>query len=187
MKKISQFIMLIVCLHVFSQETSSNQNISVEKSLFGIQTGLLGVWINNESRLSNQWALRSEAGLDYAFNSNYITGATHVFAPVINAEPRYYYNLLTRAEKGKSIAHNSANFLTLGIHYVPNWFVISNQRNVSVIPSISFIPKWGIRRSLENGFTYEAGIGLGWRHYFTNYGTTNEATLDLHVRIGYTF
>ena len=38
------------------------QNISVEKSVFGIQTGL-GIWVHNESRMSNKIALRSELGL----------------------------------------------------------------------------------------------------------------------------
>jgi hypothetical protein len=40
------------------------QNVGVEKSISTIQMGFLGVWINHESRLSNQIALRSELGFD---------------------------------------------------------------------------------------------------------------------------
>ena len=34
------------------------QNVSVEKTVFGIQTGFLGIWAHNESRLSNTIALK---------------------------------------------------------------------------------------------------------------------------------
>ncbi len=41
---------------------TKGQETSVEKSTYGIQTGLLGVWIHNEFRLSNEISLRSEVG-----------------------------------------------------------------------------------------------------------------------------
>ena len=41
------------------------QNVSVEKSTFGIQTGVLGLWAYNETRLSNTIALRTELGFDF--------------------------------------------------------------------------------------------------------------------------
>ncbi len=40
---------------------------SVEKSIFGIQTGFFGIWVHNEFRISNRFALRSEAGFDASF------------------------------------------------------------------------------------------------------------------------
>lgn len=42
--------------------TVKSQNASVEKSVFGIQTGFLGIWGHNETKLTNQIALRSEIG-----------------------------------------------------------------------------------------------------------------------------
>ncbi len=44
--------------------TAKSQTASVEKSTFGIQTGFIGIWAHNESKLSNQIALRSELGFD---------------------------------------------------------------------------------------------------------------------------
>ncbi|WP_344714740.1 hypothetical protein [Winogradskyella damuponensis] len=38
------------------------QNTSVEKSIFGLQTGVLGIWAYNEAKLSNTIALRTEHG-----------------------------------------------------------------------------------------------------------------------------
>jgi hypothetical protein len=43
---------------------AKSQNASVEESTNGIQTGILGVWFHNETKLSKQIALRSELGLD---------------------------------------------------------------------------------------------------------------------------
>lgn len=44
--------------------TVKSQNASVEKSVFCIQTGFLGIWLHNETKLTNQIALRSEIGFD---------------------------------------------------------------------------------------------------------------------------
>ena len=68
MKKM--FLILLFCgLSVVSHaqtvkpvHLSSSAKASVEKSIFGIQTGFLGIWINNEVRLSNSFVLRSELG-----------------------------------------------------------------------------------------------------------------------------
>ena len=45
--------------------TAKSQNTSVEKSIFGLQTGVLGIWAYNETKLSNTIALRTEIGLDF--------------------------------------------------------------------------------------------------------------------------
>ena len=46
---------------------AKSQDASVEKSTFGIQTGVLGVWAYKETELSNQIALRTEIGMDAGF------------------------------------------------------------------------------------------------------------------------
>tara|TARA_R110002072_G_scaffold261323_4_gene420110 strand:+ start:5320 stop:5601 length:282 start_codon:yes stop_codon:yes gene_type:complete len=44
---------------------AKSQNTSVEKSTFGLQTGVLGIWAYNEVKLSNTIALRTELGFDF--------------------------------------------------------------------------------------------------------------------------
>ena len=59
MKKI--FLILTLCgLTVIAKP----QNTSVEQSTYGIQTGVLGIWLHNEARLFEKIALRNEIGLD---------------------------------------------------------------------------------------------------------------------------
>src|SRR5690554_1852334 len=60
------FLLFTYCL--FSQNDSRQVPIaSVEKSVLGIQTGLLGIWAFHEAKLSNKWALRTELGFDYSY------------------------------------------------------------------------------------------------------------------------
>lgn len=51
--------------------------------MYGIQTGLLGVWVYNEARLTNSIALRTEIGFDFGvWKSTFYIGAgyTYTFA-----------------------------------------------------------------------------------------------------------
>ncbi|MCD6544571.1 MAG: hypothetical protein J7K34_08685 [Flavobacteriaceae bacterium] len=187
--KLKTIILAIALLFIFKTDA---QNTSVEKSIFGIQTGFLGIWAHNEVRLSDEIVLRSEIGFDGGFRSSDFYGYNYyVFAFVITAEPRWYYNLEKRNKKGKNIAKNSGNFIGIKTSFHPDWFTISNEDNIKVTPQILFIPKWGIKRTIGNHFTYEAGIGLGYQYIFykSEGYAENEGALsaDLHLRIGYTF
>jgi len=186
MKKI---ICLIALIHTVTSTYSQESN--VEKSIFGTQLGILGVWVHNESRIASKLVLRSEVG----FNAGLFGGAFvedgFILAPTITLEPRYYYNIDRRNSKGKSTSNNAANFLSLDINYLPDWFVISDVDNVEILDNISFIPKWGIRRNLGEKFNFEAGVGLGYRFYFSDEAIfkedQQELAADIHLRIGYTF
>ena len=147
--------------------TAKSQTASVEESTYGIQTGVLGIWAHNETKLSNQIALRVEIGMDAGFRGgSFYLKNRYLMTPVIRLEPRWYYNLNKRVSKSRNIIGNSGNFLTLQTSYYPNWFVISNYDNIEVADQVSIIPTWGIRRNIGNHFTYETGIGIGYRYIF---------------------
>ncbi|AOW08433.1 hypothetical protein [Flavobacterium gilvum] len=172
--------------------TVKSQNASVEKSTFGIQTGLLGLWVHNETKLTNQIALRSELGLDSGiWGGDFYDKTGFSMTPVITAEPRWYYNLNKRENKSKRVDGNSGNFISLKTSYHPDWFVISNYDNVNIISDISIIPTWGIRRNIGKHFNYETGIGIGYQYIFAKQAgyLENESNtiLNLHLRIGYRF
>lgn len=168
------------------------QNASVEKSTYGIQTGFLGIWVHNESKLSNSIALRTELGFNSGiWGGDFYDETGFLMTPVITAEPRWYYNLNKRESKTRRIDGNSGNFVSLKTSYHPDWFVISNTDNVRVISDISIIPTWGIRRNIGQHFNYEAGIGIGYRYIFAKQAgfpeNESEAAVNLHLRIGYMF
>ncbi|WP_297868340.1 hypothetical protein [uncultured Flavobacterium sp.] len=180
--------LVVLCFSI----TIKSQNASVEKSVFGIQTGFLGIWVHNESKLSNQIALRSEIGFDSGiWGGDFYDKTGFLMTPVITAEPRWYYNLNTRVSKSKKIDGNSGNFISLKTSYHPDWFVISNYDNLAIISDISIVPTWGIRRNIGKHFNYETGIGLGYRYIFAKQAgylkNESDAALNLHLRIGYRF
>lgn len=168
----------------FSQST--NKTPSVEKSFFGIQAGLFGAFVYNESKLSNNIALRTEVGMLMGLWGGTAFPKTGiVFTPTISIEPRYYYNLERRVKKGKNITTNSANYFSLKTNYNPDFFVISNYDNVKVNSHITVVPKWGLRRSIGSNFDFEISTGLGYTYDFEV--KEGRGYIDLGARIGYHF
>lgn len=166
------------------------QNASVEKSTFGLQTGVLGIWAYNEAKLSNAIALRTEVGFDFGvWESTYYDDSPFILTPVIVIEPRFYYNLQKRLNDSKRIDGNSGNFIALKMGYHPDWFVLFNSNDAPVVIDYSIIPTWGIRRNLGKYFNYEAGIGAGYSYTFAERAgyLKDESGLELnmHLRIGY--
>ena len=193
---IKKFYIAITACFCFSYSQAQETTASVEKSIFNIQTGLVGFWGSHEARLSNTIALRTEVGFDLWYYETYRNSIGErdkgvALVPSIALEPRWYYNIKKRANKGRHIANNSASFLTVAIEYYPDLFKIGGPDYLYVPNQISFIPKWGIRRSIaKSNFNYEAGIGLGYLLYLDKdnpYRDQSDVAVDIHVRIGYTF
>ena len=170
----------------------NSQTASVEKSTYGIQAGILGIWAHREVKLTNEIALRAEIGMDAGFfGGSFYPKNGYLMTPVMTLEPRWYYNLDKRVSKSKNISGNSGNFLTLQTSYHPNWFVISNYDNIEIANQISIIPTWGLKRNIGKHFTYETGIGIGYRYIFAKsvgyLENQSETALNLHLRLGYRF
>ncbi len=172
---------------------AKSQNVSVEKSTFGLQTGVLGIWVYNEARLSNTIALRTEVGFDFGiWETTYYDDYDSPFllTPVIVVEPRYYYNLKKRSENSKRIDGNSGNFIALKTSYHPE-LAILNTDDAPVVSDFAIIPTWGIRRNIGTHFNYEAGLGVGYSHTFAERAgyskDKSELELNMHLRIGYRF
>ena len=189
MKKI--MLTVLCCGMTFS---TFAQDASVEKSIFGVQTGFLGIWGYHEAKLSNQIALRTEIGLDGAiFLSDNRDANGFALVPAITLEPRWYFNLERRLTRGKRIDGNSGTFFSIKTTYHPDWFVISSKdkNTYNFISDISIIPTIGIRRNLGKNFNYETGFGVGYVRFLNSEDTIlvnqNEAGVNLHLRIGYQF
>ena len=190
-KKIAS-LLLMGTFYTQAQEQVQIQTARVEKSVFSVQTGLIGVWANNEARLSNHFALRSEIGLElYTLTFKYSDNTETVFAPVISVEPKYYYNLEKRVRKGRSINNNSGNSISLKLHYNPDWFLLAKDSDIKMASQIAILPKWGIRRVYGKHFTFEAGVGIGPVFYLGKYAENYDGDVNIYgdaiVRIGYTF
>ncbi|WP_159022411.1 hypothetical protein [Formosa sp. L2A11] len=185
---------LLTFLSVFTISIIGHtQTTTVEESIFGAQTGFLGIYANHELRLTNRIALRSEIGLDAGFWGSDVNDFNgYLLTPILAIEPRWYYNINKRATKNKSTTNNTGNFISIRTSYHPDWFTITNAENLNFIGDFTIIPTWGIRRHIGNHFNYETGIGLGYGRYITTkedyyYGDKNLLVLNIHLRIGYSF
>lgn len=164
------------------------QNTNVEKNISGAQIGLFGLDLYNETRIVNKTTLRAEASLFPAIWGGDMYGKTgFAFYPSLTLQPKYYYNIGKRAEKGKNTKNNSANYFGLQVRYIPDWFVISNTKNVSLSNQINLIPTYGFRRNFAENFNYEFKAGLGYGTTLGNDYNTSGAVLDLSIKIGYDF
>jgi hypothetical protein len=164
------FVSLLIFSTVigYSQET---QEASVEKSVFGIQIGLIGIWAHHELKVSNQVVLRSEIALSGVNTSN--------IKPLIVLEPRWYYNLNNRANHDKRIDGNSGNYISLRAGYR---FDITTEAEKKDLTQILLAPTWGIRRNIGKHFNYEAGVGAG-----IGYREKIVLATYVNLRIGYRF
>ena len=182
MKKI-----ILLCFFGISTSIFAQENASVEKSLTGVQVGLFGADVYNEAKLAEEWVLRSQFSLNSSiWGGDLYSNTGFALTPSLSIAPKYYYNLKKRSENGKNTTNNSANYLSLRIDYFPNWFVISNVKNLSVNDGIFFTPTYGIRRNFAENFNYEFRAGLGFGTLFKgNYGT--QTRLDLSFKVGYDF
>lgn len=195
MKKTLLFLILL------SNLVANAQEISVEKSIFTIHTGFLGVWFNNESKLSNNVSLKTEIGLEKDFSvGDHYDGAGFILQPVLTLEPRHYYNFEKRKNSNKKTAKNSGNFVALKTSYHPDWFVINLDENTTKTADLAIVPTWGLKRQIGNHFNYEAALGLGYRIIYIKANSINgnvqnvDGAYNQHqyipyfnVRAGYTF
>jgi len=190
------FLLLLVCsFSLVSRGQIVKQDslltaASVEKSVFSIQAGTIGIWINNEARLSRTLVLRTEIG--YAAQLLWGAGQDEGFlmTPVVSLEPRWYYDLQKRKSKSKRIDGNSGNYISLQSAFYPAWAVLSTYGHPVINPVLAIIPGWGMRRNIGRHFNYEVGAGFGYVHYFADkygYGAHDYLALHLDFRIGYRF
>ncbi len=148
MKKI--WVTLVICGWAFMANAQTtkpekpdlnlNSPASVEKSVFSIQAGPIGVWINNEARLSRSLVLRTEIG----YSAQLLWGAGQeegfLMTPVFTLEPRWYYNLQKRKSKSKRTVGNSGNYLSLQSGFFPAWAMFSTYGHPVINPVLAIIP-----------------------------------------------
>jgi len=182
MKKEISFILVSMSLLMYSQKKESEK-----KSFFGVQAGLFGVNIYNESNLSEQFALRSEADLTAGIWGGDLYSKTgFALIPALSVTSKWYYNINQRNSKSKNTKNNSANYLSAKLEFVPDWFVISNVNGIEVKPMILLIPTWGLRRNFAKNLNYELQLGLGLGKILKS-GYSLQVVPNLSFRIGYDF
>ena len=195
------FIVIAFILFSFiakAQDTIEAEKVSVEKSLFGAQLGLLSTTFYYETQLQRKISLRAEIGLMLAFSTKDYEDSTiqdetaTLIAPYLTLEPRWYYALDRRKRLGKKTYNNSSNYVSLATSYISTKTPITNRGDFDVVSAITIVPKYGIRRAFAKHFNYEFSAGVGYQ--YNVFSSTNDCNcdhnntvLDIQARIGYDF
>jgi hypothetical protein len=181
-----------------AQDTQEAEKVSVEKSLFGVQIGLVNASFQYEIKLDRKFTLLTEAVLalttariDYEDPAIKDESST-LIVPYITLEPRWYYGLDRRKRLGKKTYNNSSNYISLATSYMSYDTPLMDTGDFDVVPAITIIPKYGIRRAFAKHFNYEFSAGVGYQYnIFSNTNGCNcdhnNTTLDIQARIGYNF
>ncbi|MEK6481126.1 hypothetical protein WJR50_26525 [Catalinimonas sp. 4WD22] len=159
MKRLSILTFTLLFSQILFAQSSTE---SLEKHLTSVDVGFLGAWINHERQIGEQFTLNANLGFDgglYGGGGEF----NYLFVPSISVEPRFYYNFNKRVSKGKRTMNNSANYLTIATTFFPKLIEITNDRNNGreIITRATFIPEWGIRRSIGNRFKFDFAVGYG--------------------------
>lgn len=182
MKKIIGLSLLLGSLNLHAQEAQ------LEKNITEVQLGLFGLNVNNETKLINKLSVRVSAEFQVSIWDNFfINQANLIVYPTIEIEPKFYYNLNSRFKKDKNIRNNSANYFSLQLEYIPNWFVISNLKDVSLANQINIVPTYGFRRNISEKFNYEFKFGYGYGKIIDKNYNDSGRIIDLSFKLGYVF
>lgn len=167
------YIVLAICM----AQSIQGQDRLEEK--LNVRLGLIGGWVSYDKPLGGPFLLNTELG--YVGG---IIGGNFLFTSILEIEPRYYYNIDKRIQKGKSVKNNSANYIAVHLSYLPDFLTSTKYKSTSIERSFNVIPTYGLRRNISGGLNFDFEIGLG---YQINNGTGNNVVPNLGLGLSYSF
>jgi hypothetical protein len=109
----------------------------------------------------------------------------YALLPVVDVEPRLYYNLDRRAARGKRTSANQGNFVSLQIKTVLPLGIVSDIHRPRIVGQTILSPMWGMRRVWGRGWLFELSGGMSLNVPWNGDGTL--VTPNAGVRFGYSF
>ena len=157
MKKI---ILLVAVLGFLSASYGQEHADTRLSSLAKIDLGLQGVGFTYEPRLSNKLTADLSAGFGGGYSITEESIEYQLLEPALyfSVTPKYFYNLQKRIDNGKSVQHNSGNYIGIRLTYnMP----LSNKTD-EIRNSFLVNIHWGIQRAIGNRWTINSHIGVGY-------------------------
>jgi len=163
------FIFLLFVLFVTAQDIqyksfrTSKYSPDLSEELHKIS--ILPLGYSYERKLADEFTF--EAGVDFSFDIYYADeDALEDYALVVNPtfhfEPRYYYNLERRYERGRNVTNNSASYIGIYSELRLDPIIEENKGYWPVYDRFKIGPVWGIQRNLgRRGYiNFNLGYGL---------------------------
>ncbi|MDR1552271.1 MAG: hypothetical protein LBS69_02255 [Prevotellaceae bacterium] len=181
------FILFVGVQQIKAQDTEdvfSKSMISTQSNHI-IDVGLISAGYTYEHAIGEHYTIGGGVGIagliGYASSSFFDEHWYYSFHPYVSIEPRYYYNLQKRLQKGKNVNGNAGSFFAVQCNYI---FKAIKKHNVLETSAYTVSPYWGLRRIWWNHllFEFKAGLAFG----FNNYNDSNFG-VQLGVKFGYKF
>jgi len=101
-----------------------------------------------------------------------------------NVSFRDYYNMRKRYDKGKNTAHNSANYMGLGVFYVPK--VSADFANLKYqFSGPGLMAFWGMNRVIGKHLLVDLGLGAQFTINTVGYDSGFKANPLVNLKVGY--
>lgn len=135
-----------------------SQSVISQDNLYGaddqpntlVRLHFFSLGLSVEHKIGEQATILGDVSYNWENTSENST-SDFIFVPYFKVEPRYYFNLPRRLEKGKRTDYFSGQFVTfqtkvgIPVAYTPNWY--------------SFGPQWGFQRTLGRKGYWSFQIG----------------------------
>ena len=174
----------IVTIFLIIIGIGSAQAQDVLKDNFNIELNLIGIGVNYEKTIADNFTVNGQIGYAGSLFKGVTKDVEYLFTTIIEVEPRFYHNFSKRVQKGKKTTNNSANYFGLGLTFIPDWLTTNNERNIKVAQSFNLIPKYGLRRRISGGLSFDFAFGIG---YQWNENRDNGFIPELELGLSYSF
>jgi hypothetical protein len=189
MKKILTLLLIFVCCQQMRAQNAENvfgKGAAKTQSNHFIDIGIIGAGYTYEYAFADHYTISGGVGIagNVSYTSGWYDGNKWRYSlhPYVSVEPRYYYNLQKRVNKGKSIDGNTGSFLAVQCNYI--FKPIVKHKIYDELSGFAVAPYWGLRRVWWEHFLFEfhAGLAFGWNNF-----NDSNVGITLGLRLGYKF
>jgi hypothetical protein len=147
---------LLICLLIAQFGLCQSDNLLKN---YQLRLNFINPGFTFEKSISNSSSLIFQSEIIYGFN---VRGSetTHLFAPLIETQYRYYYNLNSRKEKQKNISDNSGSYIAASAMY--GFKPINNDNFISMYDGLTVGALWGFQKTYKSKLNIGTEIGLGY-------------------------
>lgn len=142
-------------IFLFSGITSTAQQTNSQFSL-----NFLAPSVEYEASISSRSTIDLNLGVGFTYQYSATFGEAYGVYPDLEGQYRYYYNFEKRADKGRKISENSANYIA-GVASINSGNPIIGDLEYDNNYGAFVGPAWGLQRVYNSGFKLNLNLGLG--------------------------
>lgn len=154
------FALAIFSIGILNAQSSDDGTVSVENAVQTIN--LLPLSYAYEGKINNNSTYYVLGGFGFNASANDFNGELEIntyLNPKLKAQYRSYYNLDSRANKGKRTETNTGNYWggLLNVEFPP----IAGDQDIESDYSVVVAPMWGLQRNTSGRFSFNLNLGYG--------------------------